>query len=887
MQDLKQTQAAKNGAATQPAFKIVVTGDVMTEWRLAQSKVRNPAQHAALFDSANHMGPYVKAIGAASIAEILVRMLAGLPNVLVGEPRPKVLSPTGWGLELRTEDRYWGSYVVCAQFPKKRGNDDDVVWRIKQKLGVDRNDPLEALANLSPADDGDASLVVVNQSIGDDTRGFMAHWTAWPESLRNPRPDAWLLIEWSRPRLAPDTPFWKFVSGPERFGGRIVVVVTVEDLRVAGLRISRGLSWERTVTQLFEKVKQLWTCDDAPRNGPLCGCAHLVVSFGTSGAVIFSKTNGIVTAKLVYDPHYVEGAWAEQYEGTMSGFTRCLTAGIALEMIRARGNLTCLEPIGAKAGIIAARRVLEVGFIPIGRRGLGDTELPKDLRFPSSLIARVLRSIVAEAKVADQVEKIAEKLRVAFDERATLIDEASFKSRVFTTLSGIEFDTDALTDELERIYDDWVESEANPAAYLQALEDEDDVDDFEKWKRLVEQRLVDRTLLFISPDREAIAAAGKLEVASVDERTAFDTWSILDSVLSKDYEDTPAAARVLEECDKVVQYGEDAIRFPFPTTRFGDLFVTNRVELESLTAVRELMVNYVQSNMPTPLSIAVFGPPGSGKSFGIKQLAKGIAGGRYSRIETRTFNLSQFNGPEALAVALQQVRDDGLSGKMPLVFWDEFDTKHDGGMGWLRYFLAPMQDGKYQDGSAVYYVGRAIFVFAGGTHATMAEFIRKAKVDEHEAERYSPTAIAEKVPDFVSRLKGFVDVPTLDYSVEKFGQNERIVIDAATALRRAYLLRSFLEDSAGDLEETVPHKQDSALQPVLRKRLNVDPGVVAAFLRVKSFRFGARSMEAIVKMSALSGKIRYDRSSLPPDNQLNLHVNAEAFVDFAKREWPG
>jgi len=882
MQDLEQPQVAKNGALT-TAFKIVVTGDIITEWRFAQSKVRNPAQHAALFDSANHMGPYVKAIGAASLAEILVRMLAGLPSVVVGEPRPEVQSPTGWGMELRTEDRYWGSYVVCAQYPKKRGNDDEVVWRIKQKLGVDRKDPHEPLINLSTGDKGDAALVVVNQSIGDDTRGFMAHWTAWPESLRNPRSDAWLLIEWSRPRLAPDTDFWKFVSAPERFGGRIVVVATVEDLRLAGLRISRGLSWERTVAQLFEKVQQLWRCDDdAPKNGPLCGCAHLVVSFETSGAVIFSKANEIVTAKLIYDPQYVEGGWAEQYEGTMSGFTRCLTAGIALAMIRARGNLTTLDPAGAKAGVIAARRVLEVGFIPIGRRGLGDTELPMDLRFPASVIARVLRSIVAEAKVADEVEKIAERLRAAFAEGGTLIDKSSFKSQVLTTLGGLEFDTKALTEELDRIYDDWVALEANPIAYRQALEDEDDIDDFDKWRQLVEQRLVDRTLLFVSPDREAIAAASKLEVASVDERTAIDQWSILDSVLPKDYEDTPAAARILEECDKVVQYG-DAIRFPFPTTRFGDLFVTNRVELESLTAVRELMVNYVQSNMPTPLSIAVFGPPGSGKSFGIKQLAKGIAGGRYSRIETRTFNLSQFNGPEALAVALQQVRDDGLSGKMPLVFWDEFDTKHDGGMGWLRYFLAPMQDGKYQDGSAVYYVGRAIFVFAGGTHATMAEFIRKAKLNENEAAGYSPTAIAEKVPDFVSRLKGYVDVPPLDYAVEK---NERIVIDAATALRRAYLLRSFLEDSAGDLEETVPHKQDGALQPVLRKRLNVDPGVVAAFLRVKSFRFGARSMEAIVKMSALSGKIRYDRSSLPPDNQLNLHVNAEAFVDFAKRDWP-
>ncbi len=32
--------------------------------------------------------------------------------------------------------------------------------------------------------------------------------------------------------------------------------------------------------------------------------------------------------------------------------------------------------------------------------------------------------------------------------------------------------------------------------------------------------------------------------------------------------------------------------------------------------------------------------------------------------------------------------------RIPLVFWDEFDTSLDGRpLGWLRYFLAPMQDG--------------------------------------------------------------------------------------------------------------------------------------------------------------------------------------------------
>lgn len=53
-------------------------------------------------------------------------------------------------------------------------------------------------------------------------------------------------------------------------------------------------------------------------------------------------------------------------------------------------------------------------------------------------------------------------------------------------------------------------------------------------------------------------------------------------------------------------------------------------------------------------------------------------------------NASQFSNPEDIIGALHQVRDEVLNGKLPFVFWDEFDSKE---YLWLQYLLAPMQDG--------------------------------------------------------------------------------------------------------------------------------------------------------------------------------------------------
>ena len=147
------------------------------------------------------------------------------------------------------------------------------------------------------------------------------------------------------------------------------------------------------------------------------------------------------------------------------------------------------------------------------------------------------------------------------------------------------------------------------------------------------------------------------------------------------------------------------------------LRAVDRREIESYRALYGLLHDYVRMpSAPRPLSVAVFGPPGAGKSFGVKMVAEALGEVTMDRpIEALTFNISQYQKADDLAHAFHLVRDSVLAGNVPLVFFDEFDTSLDGKpLGWLRYFLAPMQDGEFLDRGTPHPIGQAIFVFAGG-----------------------------------------------------------------------------------------------------------------------------------------------------------------------------
>jgi hypothetical protein len=287
-----------------------------------------------------------------------------------------------------------------------------------------------------------------------------------------------------------------------------------------------------------------------------------------------------------------------------------------------------------------------------------------------------------------------------------------------------------------------------------------------------------------------------------------------------------------------VAKGAEAIE-GLPQLNFGAFTTVDRWEIEAYQNIRNLIVGYVEGENTRPLSIAVFGSPGSGKSFGVTQIARNILPGRIEKLE---FNVSQFTNLNSLAHAFQKVRNTILMGKMPLVFFDEFDSDLGGTrLGWIKSFLMPMQDGKFWDESGEQPLGRCILFFAGGTAARFEGFVS----DSDEFKKV-------KGPDFVSRLRGYINV---------LGPNPQNSEDKNFILRRALLLRSLCERRLKFNENEAP----------------VSPNIIHAMLNVPQYKNGARSMEAILDMSRIEGS-SWEPVSLPSHSQLSLHVDADAFI---------
>ena len=213
------------------------------------------------------------------------------------------------------------------------------------------------------------------------------------------------------------------------------------------------------------------------------------------------------------------------------------------------------------------------------------------------------------------------------------------------------------------------------------------------------------------------------------------------------------------------------------------------IRVNQVKHIIRLMKEYhANENAERPLSIVVFGPPGSGKSTFVRQITKAVDGCEL----VKTANLTQVSEKDELAKVFGVLLEDKyldtpenkkISNATPVFFFDEFDAALDGTpLGWLSWFLAPMQDGEVVvDGKSIS-VRKAVFIFAGGTAESLNEFNLRTRLNP---ENYR----ARKVPDFVSRLRGAIDIG---------GINE---VGDTRIVPRALVLRRIINDKLASFDD--------------------------------------------------------------------------------------
>ena len=303
-----------------------------------------------------------------------------------------------------------------------------------------------------------------------------------------------------------------------------------------------------------------------------------------------------------------------------------------------------------------------------------------------------------------------------------------------------------------------------------------------------------------------------------------------------------------------------------PFVSFGRHLSIDSREIDGFLALRFLVAKYLaQTDWNRPLAIAVFGSPGSGKGYLVNEVLKSVP--FYSFDDAIDCNMSQLSAPSGLSRQFHRIQDRALQGEdeIPIAFFDEFDTPCQGkDVGWLRYFLMPLQDGLYVDGDDSFHVGRSIFVFAGGVAHTYGQFNTQFR-----------DRLSEKVPDFISRLRGYIDVQDICLTEESSSESKHergtsVFYARAAQVRRAIILRSMLLAK-------MPQIVDQS-----SKEARIHGAIVDAFVNVAKFTHGVRSIEAIVEMSRVPTGVTasFQPSALPPESQLEMHVSVESFMGY-------
>src|SRR5216684_1310250 len=359
------------------AKPVVISGDFTLDWNLARS--RGPEAQGPAWEPEVCSRLRWQRGGAALLADLIDGVAAQIHDRVgykIRQPDTPRRTGTAVDAPIGPEDprfhHSYASWLACAYATAKGFEKEKSVWRVAEFLGINRCWNAETPANWARVvnDSPAASLVVLD----DADLGFRSKRELWPASLTVPGSHPWVLVKMSRPVAQGE--LWDHLCA--HHADRLIAVMTVNDLRLTEVQISHELSWERTAQDLVWEV--IYNRDLRS----LVRCAHVVISFNAAGAFLYSRDGDReLPCRLLFDPEVVEGMWEQGYPGRMVGYTSCLTAGIAKELMLAPEEPNI--PQGIRAGLSALRSLHREGY---GRRGASAAEV--DLEFPVSTVVDAL-----------------------------------------------------------------------------------------------------------------------------------------------------------------------------------------------------------------------------------------------------------------------------------------------------------------------------------------------------------------------------------------------------------------------------------------------------------------------------------------------------------------
>jgi hypothetical protein len=332
-----------------------------------------------------------------------------------------------------------------------------------------------------------------------------------------------------------------------------------------------------------------------------------------------------------------------------------------------------------------------------------------------------------------------------------------------------------------------------------------------------------------------------------------DKWSLFESLTG----DPAELAR------QVVTIGPEKALSRCPVRKFCNLLSVERAEQERLEAVIDIAEERIASAAITPTCIGVFGPAGSGKTFTATNLSDYLGQERpYTKFifDARSMKEEQF------VAACQSMRDASATGSLPVVTFKNFGAVLESDSPLLNSFMTLVSSGTFTDQGSERQLGHAVLFFSIDQETVDSDSAPTPVATEFTLRRRPTTPSAAEWNRMYTDESPLLD--SLHGIVNILGPNCTGKDDRMFAIRRAMMLRQIVK-------QKYPHMEVNGI-------ISFDDAVLHALLLTPKFKQGLGSLEKIISTSRLSHRTKFDVSALPPEEQIQLHVDGRVFMSFLR-----